>query len=173
MFKKTIFSAVFILTFCISNLFAQTPPPEQSNLQQFAGKWVDKNAKVIIDGKTYRGEYSFESIPVNMNTGILAHERFTNSELGNLAGENLFGFDPNLGLVHLYSTDNTGTCHDHYGYWINDKHLFVQYQGIVEDKMYVEQIDVMFESPNKMVLNLNAMLNGKIYEKAEGTFLKQ
>ena len=167
-FKFFVFSLFFLIS-----LYSQQLSTAQSNFLKMQGIWIDKNAKVTIEGKTYMGEYSFNCSAVNMKTGILAHEKFVNDKLGNMNGENLLGWDPNLKLVHLYSTDNTGTCHDHIGYWINDDHLFVQYQGIVEGKIYLEQINMFFDKKNEFKINLVRMLNGEIYQKAEGTFIKQ
>jgi hypothetical protein len=159
------------IAFSIS-VIAQEIPAAQKNLMQFVGKWKSTDIKLTMGGKTYGGEYTFDCSAVNMNTGILAHEHFANEELGHMMGENLLGYDPNLGEVHLYSIDNMGTAHDHYGFWIDDHHLFVQYQGVVEDQMYVEQIDMVFKDQNTMQLNLTAMLNGELFEKAIGTFKK-
>ena len=163
---------MLVLAVCSVSAFAQGIPEAQKNLMQFVGKWTCKNPTLNIAGKNYDGEYSFDCEAVNMNTGIIAHEKFSNETL-NLIGENLIGYDPNLQQVHLYSIDNLGTAHDHYGYWIDDRHLFVQYQGVVEGKMYVEQINMIFKDPNTFALNLTGMLNGEIFEKAEGTFMKQ
>ena len=169
--KKSLFMMLACLVIGFSAL-AQEMPQAQQNLMQFVGKWVSTDIKLTIGENTYGGEYTFDCSAVNMNTGILAHEHFSNSELGHMMGENLLGYDPNLQQVHLYSIDNMGTAHDHSGYWIDNKHLFVQYQGVVDGKMYVEQIDMVFTSANTMKLNLTAMLNGELFEKAEGTFKK-
>ena len=168
-------SVLIILLLVILNItaFAQGPSAAQKNLMQFAGFWKLDNAKFMVGDKTLTGVYTFDCSSVCDNTGILAHEKFITSESGTMLGENLLGYDPNTGLTHLYSIDNTGTTHDHYGYWINNNHLFVQYQGIVDGKMYVEQINMMFDGPDKMNLQLIGMLNGETFEKAEGTFLKQ
>lgn len=139
---------------------------------QFVGKWVSSDIKLTMGGKTYGGKYTFDCSAVNMNTGIIAHEHFENSEMGHMMGENLLGYDPNLQQVHLYSIDNMGTAHDHYGFWIDNHHLFLQYQGVVEGKMYVEQIDMVFKDQNTMQLKLSAMLNGEIFETANGIFTK-
>jgi hypothetical protein len=168
-------SVLIVLAIVILNItvFAQDPPAAQKNIMQFVGFWKLDNANFMMGDKTLTGAYTFDCSAVCDNTGILAHEKFVTKEAGTMMGENLLGYDPNTGLVHLYSIDNTGTAHDHYGYWINDKHLFVQYQGILDGKMYVEQINMMFDSPNKMNIKLVGMLNGEIFEKTEGTFLKQ
>jgi hypothetical protein len=154
------------------SVLAQEMPAAQKNLMQFAGNWVCKNPKLIMGGKTYSGVYSFNCSAVNMNTGIIAHEKFVTAEL-TMVAENLIGYDPNLQQVHLYTIDNMGTAHDHIGYWIDERRLYLQYQGVVEGKMYVEQIDMVFKDANTLQLKLTAMLNGEIFETAEGIFLKQ
>ncbi|HVO74027.1 MAG TPA: hypothetical protein VMT35_08395 [Ignavibacteriaceae bacterium] len=170
MIKKAAFP-ILMFFFSIS-AFAGDTPEAQANLLQFVGNWRLDNAVVQMGEKTMTGVYTFDCSAVCENTGILAHEKFATKESGSLVGENLLAYDPNTGLVHLYSIDNTGTTHDHYGYWIEKNHLFVQYQGIVENKMYVEQIDIKFTSPKEMKLNLTGMINGKVYAKASGTFTK-
>ena len=155
------------------SVYAQDPPEAQQNLSQFTGKWKLDNAELKMGEKTLTGIYTFDCSQVCENTGILAHEKFETKESGNMIGENLMGYDPNTGLIHLYSIDNRGTTHDHYGYWIDNKHLFVQYQGIVEGKMYVEQINLIFKGSDKMYLKLTGMLNGEVFASAEGTFIKQ
>jgi hypothetical protein len=155
-----------------SSVFAQDQPQSQKNMIKFVGQWKSTDIQLTIGDQTYGGEYTFDCSAVNMNTGILAHEKFVNSELGTMQAENLLGFDPNLQQVHLYTIDNFGTAHDHCGYWIDDNHLFVQYQGVLESKMYLEQIDILFKDANTMSLKLTAMLNGEVFQQAKGTFVK-
>ena len=169
---KVFFTVLTAIIFSVS-VFAQKVPQAQKNLAQFAGKWSSADIQLTLGDKTYGGEYTFDCVAVNDNTGILAHEKFVSPELGTMLGENLLGIDPNLQQVHLYSIDNMGTAHDHCGYWIDDHHLFVQYQGTVEGKMYVEQIDIVFQSAGKMSLKLTAMLNGESFELVKGSFVKK
>jgi hypothetical protein len=168
-------SVLIIFALVILNIasFGQDPPAAQKNLLQFVGLWKLDDAKFMMGDKTLTGVYTFDCSAVCENTGILAHEKFVTKDAGIMMGENLIGYDPNTGLVHLYSIDNSGTTHDHYGYWINNKHLFVQYQGIMDGKMYVEQINLMFDGSNKLNVKLIGMLNGEPFEKGEGTYLKQ
>lgn len=93
--------------------------------------------------------------------------------MGTISGINICGYDPNLKQIHLYSLDNTGTSHDHAGYWINNKHLFVEYQGVQDGKIYLEQINMIFNSPNEWTINLVGVQNGKVTQKVSGTFKKQ
>ncbi|MFZ0452736.1 MAG: hypothetical protein WCE54_18085 [Ignavibacteriaceae bacterium] len=171
MMKYTLF--LIFLVFLGSLSFPQDKPQAQKNFMQFAGFWKLENAKFTAGGETMTGTYTFDCSAVNDNTGILAHEKFETKNTGTMLGENLMGYDPNTGLVHLYSTDNMGTAHDHYGSWINPEHLFLQYQGVKDGKIYLEQIDMKFISPDKMELNLTGMLNGKPYSKFSGTFTKK
>jgi hypothetical protein len=170
MFKKGVFIAVVLSAFI--SVFAQEMPEAQKNLLQFVGNWKLDNAKFTAGDETLTGVYTFDCSAVNDNTGILAHEKFDTKEMGTMMGENLLGYDPNTGLVHLYSIDNMGTAHDHYGYWVDSNHLYVEYQGVMDAKIYVEQIDMKFSSSGKMEINLKSMLNGESYSKFSGTFTK-
>jgi hypothetical protein len=152
MFKNMLLIAAILISGLTA--IAQEMPEAQKNLLQFVGSWKLDDAKFIMGGETATGVYTFDCSAVNENTGILAHEMFASKEMGTMKGENLFGYDPNTGQIHLYSIDNTGTAHDHYGFWIDKNHLFVQYQGVVEGKMYVEQIDMKFPSQDKMEIVL-------------------
>lgn len=167
---KTFWTLLTGLVISLSAL-AQEQPQAQKNLAQFVGKWSSPDIKMTIAGKTYTGQYTFDCEPVNENTGIIAHEKFVNSELGTMLAENLVGYDPNLQQMHIYTIDNMGTTHDHVGYWIDNNHLFVEYQGVMEGKIYVEQIDMVFQD-NKMTVKLNAMLNGEVFEQAKGSFVR-
>jgi hypothetical protein len=158
--------------FCSLSIYAQNVSEAQANLMQFVGNWKLEKAKYFFGDQTFTGVYTFNCSAACDNTGILAHEKFITNEGLTITGENLLGYDPNTGQIHLYSIDNTGTTHDHYGYWVDKNHLFVQYQGVVEGKMYVEQIDFKFRQSNKMELNLVGMINGEVFAKASGTFTK-
>ena len=168
---KQLFLMMAALVMGIS-VVAQDMPAAQKNLMQFVGKWKSTDIKMTMGGKTYGGEFTFDCEAVNMNTGILAHEHFFNDELGHMMGTDLVGYDPNLQQIHIYTIDNLGTNHDHVGYWIDDHHLFVQYQGVLEGKVYLEQIDMVFTDAKTFKLKLNAMLNGEQYQHAEGTYKK-
>ena len=89
-----------------------------------------------------------------------------------MQAEDLIGFDPNLQQVHMYTIDNMGTTHDHVGYWIDDHHMFVEYQGVMEGKIYLEQLDFVFKDAGTMNFKLTAMLNGEVIQKAQMTFVK-
>jgi hypothetical protein len=170
MLKKAILLIAVVIPFFTT--LAQDMPEEQKNLMQFVGNWKLNDAKFTMGEETVTGVYTLDCSAVNDNTGIIAHEKFVTKDMGTLKGENLLGLDPYTGLIHLYSIDNFGTAHDHYGYWIDKNHLYVQYQGVVEGKMYVEQIDMKFSSPDKLELNLTGMLNGEVYSGLSGTFTK-
>jgi hypothetical protein len=148
------------------------PAQAQKNLKQFLGSWTGKNVSIETGGQKIHTEYHADFKAAADGTGIMMHEWFTAEGMGQYIGENIVGYDPNTGLIHWYSIDNTGTCHDHYGYWINNKHLFVQHQGVVDGKMYVEQLDMEFISATEMHITVTGMLNGTVTEKIDGTFKK-
>jgi hypothetical protein len=168
---KKLFTMMAIL-FVSLTVIAQEMPAAQKNLMQLVGTWTSTDIKMTMGGKTYGGEFVVKCEAVNGNTGIHASEKFTNDELGTMLAEDLFGYDPNLQQIHMYTIDNMGTTHDHVGYWIDDHHLFVEYQGVVEGKMYVEQVDMVIANANTMNFKLTGMLNGEIVQSATGTYKK-
>ncbi|WP_163715475.1 hypothetical protein [Mangrovibacterium lignilyticum] len=151
--------------------FAQEMPEAQKNFIQFEGEWICKNPKMTVGEDQMTGEYTFYCELVNDNTGVVAHEKFVGEDF-TMLGENLVGYDPNLNQVHMYSIDNTGTAHDHVGYWTEANSLYVQYQGVVEGKMYVEQIWVNFTGTNTMSVKLHGIHNGKLVENFDAVFQK-
>jgi len=161
--------AVFILGIAS---FAQEMPEAQKNLKQLEGKWICKNPNMMIGEDQMTGEYTFDCELVNENTGVLAHEKFVGEDF-TMVGENLMGYDPNLNQLHLYSIDNMGTTHDHVGYWTSPTSLYVQYQGVLEGKMYVEQIWMNFPDSNTMSVKLHGSHNGELIENFEAVFQKQ
>lgn len=144
----------------------------QKNLQQFVGNWTAKDASVEMDGKKSTVEYHANFTTGAAGTGLVMHEMFASDVFGEYVGENVVGYDPNTSTVHWYSIDNTGTCHDHYGFWSNPKHLFVQYNGVVDGKMYVEQLDMEFVSATRLHVKVTGMTNGVTNIRIEGTFNK-
>lgn len=161
--------AVFVLG---AATFAQEVPEAQKNLLKFEGKWVCKNPKMMMGEDQFSGEYTFDCELVNEGTGVLAHEKFVGEDF-TMLGENLMGYDPNLKQVHLYSIDNMRTTHDHVGYWTDSNSLYVQYQGIVEGKEYLEQIWMDFPDENIMSVKLHGSHNGELVENFEAVFQKQ
>ena len=170
--KKILITLCALLLLHSASVADQEPAQAQKNLPQFVGKWESKNASIEMDGKTIHTNYHTDFKTAADGTGITMHEWFTAEGLGQYVGENIVGYDPNTGQIHWYSIDNTGTCHDHYGYWINNKHLFVQYQGVVDGKMYVEQLDMEFISATEMHIKIVGMINGTVTQRIDGTFKK-
>lgn len=170
---RNLLTIALVLIATTSALHAQqTVADAQQYLQKFVGNWVAKNASVEMDGNKSSVEYHADFKAAAGGTGLTMHEWFSAEGLGNYIGENIVGYDPNTATIHWYSTDNTGTCHDHYGFWSNPNHLFVQYNGVVDKKMYVEQLDMEFVSPTRMHVKVTGMTNGTTNLRIEGTFEK-
>src|ERR1043165_5192945 len=166
--KKLLIALFAVLMLHSASIADPEPAQAQKNLQQFVGNWESKNASIEMDGKTLHTDYHADFKTAADGTGIIMHEWFSAEGLGQYVGENIVGYDPNTGQIHWYSIDNTGTCHDHYGYWINNKHLFVQYQGVVDGKMYVEQLDMEFISATEMHIKIGGWNSGIVAERIDG-----
>lgn len=165
---------LFTLLLCQSAMAQPAQPPEAvQRMMRFTGHWETNEAKVTMGGQHFTMPYSADFKPVNNGTGMMMQEAATIPGVGELKGMNLFGWDPNLELVHIYSIDNLGTCHDHIGYWISENELFVEYQGVQEGKIYVEQLLITLVDGNHLKLHQTSELNGVMNELIDGTFVRK
>ena len=162
---------LFTLLLCQSAT-AQAPetPEAVKNMMALVGRWEATDVKLTIGDQHYTTPYLINCTAINDGTGLMMQEGANIPGLAELKGMNLVGWDPNLQQMHVYSVDNLGTCHDHVGYWNCANELYVQYQGVIEGKMYVEQIWIRLEEGGRMHLILLGELNGAAYEHIEGTF---
>jgi hypothetical protein len=127
---------------------------------------------MVLGDKPYTGSFYFNAVSVLEGKGIYADEGFDHPELGSMRGLNLMSFDPNLNIIHWYTIDDRGTCHDHLGYWTDDNTFYAQYQGIVEGKIYVEKIYFSFENNDRISFRLVGEMNGIVSESMSGIFKK-
>lgn len=165
---------LFTLLLCQSAMSQPAQQPEAvQRMLRFVGRWETNEAKVTMGDQHFTMPYSADFKPVNDGTGLMMQEAATMPGVGELKGMNLFGWDPNLEQVHIYSIDNIGTCHDHIGYWTSDNELFVEYQGVQEGKIYVEQLRITLVDSNHLKLHLTAELNGVMNELIDGTFVRK
>jgi hypothetical protein len=170
--KSLLIILIFLNTLSISS-YSQELPDAQKNLQRFVGNWLCKDLSLTIGEKPYKGVFFFNCKSVLDGKGIYAEEGFDNAELGNMRGLNLMSYDPNLKLIHWYTIDDKGTCHDHIGYWTDRDHFYAEYQGIVEETVYVEKIYFGFITDSKIDFRLTGENNGVVTEKITGEFVKK
>ncbi len=165
---------LFTLLLC-QNAMSQTAqqPEAVQRMLRFAGHWETNEAKITMGDRHFTMPYSADFTAVNDGTGLLMQETATVPGVGQLKGMNLLGWDPNLEQVHLYSIDNLGTCHDHSGYWTSGNELFLEYQGIQEGKIYMEQIRITLVDNDHLRLRLVSQLNGGTNELIDGTFVRK
>ncbi|MBK7381803.1 MAG: DUF1579 family protein [Flavobacteriales bacterium] len=159
----------------MQNAMAQTmeQPEAVQRLLRFAGRWETNAVKFVMGDQHFTTAYSADFSTVNNGTGLMMEEATTIPGVGDMKGMSLFGWDPNLEQVHLYSIDNLGTCHDHAGYWTSEQELFLEYQGVQEGKVYVEQIWITLVDAKHMKLKVMGALNGVPSEQIEGTFTRK
>lgn len=168
-----IISLLMILSFWGgTEIFAQEMPEAQKNLQRFVGNWKSTDIKMTMGGKTYTGVFFFNGKSVLDGTGVYGEEGFDNEELGKIRGIDLLSYDPNLQQIHMYTIENDGICHDHVGYWTDNNNLYLQYQGVVEGKIYLEKIYFEFVNDNKVNFRTVGELNGQVAQTGAGTFTK-
>ncbi|MBX7112529.1 MAG: hypothetical protein K1X87_11885 [Dehalococcoidia bacterium] len=118
------------------------PIPEGAKrLEWFIGEWT-------IDGTLQMGE---DTLPLTGGASILAAAGGwgLRSELvgqvqglGTMRENDLFGFDQERGLLHMYSLTNTGNVHDHVGQWRDDGGFDLVYEGVQQGQPYREEMEV-------------------------------
>jgi len=165
---KPILAAV-LLYFALNSVNAQETPQALSDLMRFEGHW-EGQATLILEGKTYRFLYHADFKKTSGGSGLLMEEWFSLEEIGKLMGTNLIGYNANDGKIHWFSVDNFGTTHDHIGTWKSREHFYMETTETMQNKKYVEMIDMIFKGNDTIEFSLLATLGGKEYEKINATF---
>lgn len=165
---KTILAAVLLL-FALNRVSAQETPQALLNLMRFEGDWEGK-ATLVLEGKTYTFLYHANFKKTADGTGLLMEEWFNSAELGKLMGTNLIGNNANDGKIHWFSVDNFGTTHEHIGIWKSREQFYMETTETIQNKKYVEKINMIFKGNDTLELSLLATLDGKEYEKVSDVF---
>jgi hypothetical protein len=171
--KLSVLLLILSISAGLSTLGAQEMVPAMKNLQKFVGNWNCADTKAVMGGKTYTLSYDVKCTSAIDGMGLYMEEHFKHEELGTLKGLDIVGYDPNLKMVHMYTIDNMGTCHDHLGTWQDNEHIFFQYSGIVEGKLYVEKIYFAFMGTDRMNFKLVGEHDGVVQEEMSGVFRKK
>lgn len=86
--------------------------------------------------------------------------------------DDLLGFDPGEGKVHLFSLTNSGATHDHKGDWTDDSTLHLEYTGLQDGKPYKEDIIVKFTRPDRMSILEVDRVEGRVTMTMDVTLRK-
>lgn len=92
--------------------------------------------------------------------------------MGTYDEDDLIGFDPGEGKVHLFSLTNTGATHDHKGDWTDKDTLYLEYNGLQDGKPYREEITIRFAGPNRFSIHEVDKVDGQITMTMDVTLRK-
>ena len=134
-------------------------PEPARQLEVFIGIW-EVSGSMAMEGKSLNvtGRWQFSRIA--NGHGIRTTSQTTIEGLGAFDEEELIGFDPGDGKIHLFSL-NKFAVRDHVGTWKEDQVLYVEYTGIQEGKQCHEGITIRFEG-DQMHADIVETLEGKV-----------
>ena len=119
-------------------------PAEARALERFLGSW-DVDGTLTVEGNPLplTGEWHFAPAAGGWGLKGTLHARIEG--LGAYEEDDLFGFDVETGLFHLYSLTNSGAVHDHEARWTSADILEFSYEGLQGGKPYRElgQVEVL------------------------------
>lgn len=171
-----LFLAVAILAGGRQVARAQEMPKPSADIQRLAflaGTW-EGNATVTMNGKTSHFRLRHENRSIAQGFGIECRETADSPEIGGrYESENLFGFDPGRGEIHLLTVTNWAETHDHKGKWADDKHFTMRYEGVADGKPMVEEIPVTIVSNNEYRFKSTVTIDGKIDSTFEADMIRQ
>lgn len=150
----------------------QEMPQQLTDILRLEGSWEGK-AALTLEGKSYSFVYRAKFNKTAGGNGLYMDEWFDAPDLGKLMGANLIGFNANDGNVHWFSVDNFGTTHDHLGTWKDGQHFYMEANEMMDNKKFIEKIDMVFRSADTMDLVLVASIDGNEFEKLNIQFKRQ
>jgi hypothetical protein len=136
-------------------------PAEIRKLHAFLGDW-DVTGTVTIQGdaRKIKGRWLF-SIAAG-GWGLKSSNRLIVEELGDYELDNLFGYDKETGILHIYSITNMAETHDHRAVWSDVNVLKGAYDGLKDGKIFRENFVIKFISSEECTINYIEKVGGKI-----------
>lgn len=168
------FSLLAIVTSLVLNTaLAQEHPAQMadalSNILRMEGYW-EGPATLNTEGKTYKVTMYVDFRKTDDGRGLTLYQWWADPELGTYKGTSLVGYSTNDEKVHWLTVDNFGTAHEHLGTWISADHFFMQANETIQQKKFIEEVDLVFKDNNTLELNEVGTLNGEVIENIKATF---
>jgi hypothetical protein len=123
-------------------------PAEIKKLHVFLGDWLVEGT--IKTGKSImklEGTWNFSTAAGGW--GLKSANRFEVEGMGTYELDNLFGFDKELGELHIYSITNMAETHDHTAFWSDENTLKGEYDGLKDGKKFREDFVIKLISPQE------------------------
>jgi hypothetical protein len=136
----------------------ESRPIEATRLAAFLGDWMVKGTLTAgVQPAAISGKWRF--VEAADGWGVRGEMETTIEGMGTFEENELLGFDPAEGKVHLFSI-NKFAVRDHAGDWIDETTLSVIYRGMQDGNEVTEQITIDFSEAGAM--------SAQVIEKAGG-----
>ena len=148
-----------------------TTPVEAVRLQAFAGDWVVSGA-LDAEGTTsaISGRWHFEA--ASDGWGVRGRMETTIDALGTLEEDELIGYDPTDGVVHLFSM-NRLAVRDHRGGWVDEEQLEVEFTGRQEGREVSETFTIRFVGVDRIEARVIERADGELVVTTDLTMARQ
>ncbi len=134
-------------------------PEPARKLEALLGVWVVAGTMTTGDGPArISGRWQFS--PAAGGSGVRTVGQTSIEGLGTFEEEELIGFDPGDGAVHMFSL-NKLAVRDHVGAWKDDRTLVVEYRGIQGGKHCRERITIAIDG-DRMEATVVETLDGEV-----------
>lgn len=141
-------------------------PDGAIELRRFLGTW-SMNGTLAVEGSPLA---MFGTVEVTSAAAGWGVEVLLDAEIAQLGGYheiNIFGFNAETGMVHIYSITNTGAVHDHPATWVTPDTLEFEYRGTQDGKPYVESGRAEFLSPDRLHLTSAERVDGAMQSEMD------
>lgn len=136
-------------------------PDEIKKLHVFLGDWsVEGSIKTGGSTMKLEGNWSFSMAAGGW--GLKSANKFEIEELGTYELDNLFGFDKEIGELHIYSITNMAETHDHTAAWSDENTLRGGYKGLKDGKKFREDFTIKLASPQEITIDYVEKVGDKI-----------
>jgi hypothetical protein len=144
---------------------------EAKDLGVFLGDWKVEGV-MTFEGTPLKvaGRWKFDRAAAGW--GLKATLKMEIEGMGLYEEDDLIGFDPSDGMVHLFTLTNTAAVHDHKGNWKNTRRLFLEYAGIQDGKTLTEEISVAFSGSEQFNIEEIDKLGGQVISTMDVTLKK-
>jgi hypothetical protein len=171
---KRIFNAAFLSAVLLGTLqnlaLAQAPggpaPESVKKLYYFDGKWQGK-ATMTMNGQSQTFDYFMDMKKDANGWGLAYHEKGLIPNAPPYMGFGAITTDLNDNMIHIFTVSNYGDVHDHKGSWIDDKRFKLQYNGTMEGKPMVEDMECEVLGKDKWKVYDKVTVGGEVFQTME------
>ncbi len=136
-------------------------PDGAIELRRLLGTWAI-NGTLAVEGTPLAITGNCEVAPAAGGWGLRVVFDADIDQLGAYHENDLFGFDAETGMVHLYSITNTAAVHDHPARWVTRDVMEFEYLGTQGGKPYREAGRMEFVTDERIQLESIEYIDGEV-----------